>query len=65
MMGNAVKVRWKLYDRVQKKLDLILSIEERAVTCGRQEDGAGLEVDLRLDYKGIQTSVLCLYVACS
>ena len=39
MMGNAVKGRWKLYDSVQKKLDLILSIEERAVTCGRQEDG--------------------------
>jgi len=39
-MGNAVKARWKLYDRVQKKLDLILSIEERAVTCGgRPEDG--------------------------
>ena len=37
-MGNAVKARWKLYDRVQKKLDLILSIEEGDVTCGRQED---------------------------
>jgi hypothetical protein len=28
MMGNAVKARWKLYGRVEKKLDLVFSIEE-------------------------------------
>jgi hypothetical protein len=48
-MGNAVKARWKLYDRVQKKLDLILSIEERDLACDGQEHGTSEKVDLRFD----------------
>jgi hypothetical protein len=29
MMADEVKARWKLYDRVKKKLDSIFSIEKR------------------------------------
>lgn len=52
-MGNAVKAEWKVYGHVQKKLDLILSIEERDLACDRQGDVTREKVDLRFDCWGI------------